>query len=706
MPDSYRNSPTLAIGLSPGTASAEIAAGRAFRLLAGVVFALLASLPALPGQAAEAEDDLLSLSWEELNAQEIGTLTRKRSSLAQSPAAAFVITAEDIRRSGARTVPDILRMAPGLQVAQLNGWDEVVTARGMNGFYSNKLLVMMDGRSIYNPFISGVWWGDQNLFLEDIDRIEILRGPGGSLWGANAFNGVINIVTKRSSDTQGGLAIAGGGTEERVFGNARYGFRLGEDTYFRAFANALDRDGTARVGGGDAHDQQRAQHGGFRLDSQPTERDRVAFQGDAFHNDDGWFTRTTQLTPPYNVFGDHTAVNLAANLLGRWSHRLAEGGEWTLGSYIDYSNRTWPAVGEEHLTFDLDFQHRLAPIAGFEAHELMWGAGYRHINDDFSNTLLFSVIPNRFQQDNFSVFFQDEIALIPRELVLTLGSKFEHYTLAGFQAEPNIRLSWTPNREHNVWMAISRAVALPNRYQRYLQFTTPVATLPDGVPLFGQIFGSRDLDVETVIAYELGWRYAPTSWLKFDTALFYNHYEDMVAGFSTLGNGVLPGTGFPVVSTTRFGNDLDIDTYGVELAVDYAMTKAWRWKLAYTAIGMDEDSVRLSQIPNLLRYQGTQPQNTLSLRSSLDLRDDVEFDLWLRFADQLAPGAFPEGTTPIPAYLTFDARLAWQATPNLELSVVGRNLAQPQHPEFANNFYMPYQSEVERSVYVKAALRF
>lgn len=658
---------------------------------------LLAILLAFPGWAEDSADDLLSLSWEELNSQEISTLTRKRASLAQSPSAVFIVTAEDIRRSGARTVPDILRMVPGLQVAQINGWDQAVTARGMNGFYANKLLVMMDGRSIFNPFIAGVWWGDQNLFLEDIDRIEIQRGPGGSLWGANAFNGVINIVTKRGGDTQGGLAVAGGGSEERGFGGVRYGFRTGESTYARVFANALYRDGTARTGGGDAHDQQIAQHGGFRLDSQPTEQDRLTLQGDAFHNEDGWYTRTASTAPPYDILADHLATNTAGNLLGRWHHRLDEGGEWTLGGYVDYSHRDWPAVGEEHLTLDLDFQHHLAPMG---RHDVMWGAGYRFIDDDFENTLMFSVLPSHYQQHNFSAFFQDEITLLPGELTLTLGSKFEHYTLAGFQAEPNIRLSWTPNQEHNLWVAISRTVALPTRYQRDFRFINPQPIMVDGSPVFGGLRGSRSIDVETVIAYELGWRYAPAPWLKFDAALFYNHYEDVLATGSDSQIGVMPGTRFPVVST-RFDNLLDIDSYGVELAVDYALRKDWRWKLAYTAMGMDEDSIHMARIPSLIRYQHTQPKQTFSLRSSLDLRDDVEADLWLRYAGAIQPGGVQ-----IPAYLTLDARLAWQVTHSLELSLVGRNLLQPDHMEFGNPYYMPIQSEVERSVYAKVALRF
>jgi iron complex outermembrane receptor protein len=668
-----------------------------FRLWLARGCACLALILAAGAAAEESPEDLLSLSWEELNAQEISTLTRKRASLARSPAAAFIITAEDIRRSGARTLPDLLRMVPGMQVAQLNGWDQAVTARGLNGFYANKLLAMVDGRSIFNPFISGVWWGDQNLFLEDIDRIEVLRGPGGSLWGANAFNGVINIVTKRAGDTQGGMAIAGGGTEERIFGNARYGYQIGEDTYLRVFANALERDSTARLGGGDARDPQQAQHGGFRLDSQPTERDRVTFQGDAFHNEDGWFTRTTQTTPPYDALGDHTTVNVAANLLGRWSHALEDGGEWIMGSYLDYSDRHWPAVGEEHLTFDLDLQYRLAPVGD---HELMVGAGYRHIADHFDNTLLLSVLPNRFQQDNFSVFFQDEMALIPGRLKLVLGSKFEHYTLAGFQAEPNVRLSWTPSKEHNLWLAVSRAIALPNRYQRFFRLINALGTPPGGPPAYGELTGNRNAEVETVIAYELGWRYAPAPWLKFDLALFYNHYEDMIAAAPNGQFDRVPGTAF-FAPISMFGNLMDIDSYGAELAVDYAMTRNWRWKLAYTAIGLDEDSNRLAQIPILLRYQGTQPTHTFSLRSSLDPRDDVEFDLWLRYAGAIEPGGVP-----VPAYLTLDARLAWQATPYLELSLVGRNLLDPQHPEFSNFFYMPYQSEVQRSVYAKAVLRF
>jgi len=662
----------------------------------------LSILSAIPVKADDNPADLLSLSWEELNAQEISTLTRKRTDLASNPAAAFIISAEDIRRSGARTLPDILRMAPGLQVAQLNGWDQAVTARGMNGFYANKLLVMMDGRSLYDPFISGVWWGDQNLFLEDIDHIEILRGPGGSLWGANAFNGVINIVTKRSSDTQGGLAIAGAGTTERAFGNLRYGYHLGESSYLRIFANALDRTGTARVGGGSAHDGQTAEHGGFRLDSQPSNQDRLTVQGDAFHNEDGWFTRTTQFTPPYTVFGDHTAVNTSGNLLGRWSHSQEDGGEWTIGSYLDYSSRIYPAIGEEHLTFDVDFQHRLAPLG---RHELMWGAGYRNINDHFDNTVLFSVQPAHYQQNNFSIFVQDEISLIPKELILTLGSKFEYYTLAGFQAEPNIRLSWAPIKEHNLWAAISRAVALPNRYERYFKLTTEVATQANGAPIFQQLLGSQDLNVETVIAYELGWRYAPAPWLKFDTALFYNYYQDILGAAQTNELSVLSGTNF-LITPAKYGNLQQINTYGIEIASDYVMTKSWRWKLAYTAMGLEQHAKYDAQIPDLLLFKGTQPTHTLSLRSSIDLTDSIDMDLWLRYAGSLSPGAFPTGQTYIPAYLTMDARLAWQATPNLELSLVGRNLLQPQHPEYANNFYMPYQSEVERSVYFKVAFRF
>lgn len=699
MPDTRRSRSLFHLAVFPWSARTGVSVGNPFRGYVAFGLALLALSSALSARAEVADDDLLSLSWEELNAQEISTLTRKRTSLAQSSAAAFVITAEDIRRSGARTVPDILRMAPGLQVAQLNGWDEVVTARGMNGFYSNKLLVMVDGRSIYNPFISGVWWGDQNLFLEDIDRIEILRGPGGSLWGANAFNGVINIVTKRSSDTQGGLAIAGGGTEERIFGNARYGLRLGEDTTLRVFANALERDGTARAGGGEAHDEQKAQHGGFRLDSQPTARDRVSFQGDAFHNEDGWFTHTTQLAPPYDVVGDHTAVNLAANLLGRWSHRLEDGGEWTMGSYLDYSNRSYPALSEEHLTFDLDFQHRLAPIEGYGRHELMWGAAYRNINDRFGNTLLISVDPDHYQQNNFSFFLQDEIGILPDELTLTVGSKLEYYTLAGFQYEPNIRLSWTPDKIHNLWAAISRAVALPNRFQRHAQWLSPEQILPNGDPVFTRVPGSPSIKVETVIAYEMGWRYSPVSWLRFDTALFYNQYSNMIAAIPTDEAGTVPGTTFQT-HTVQYGNYVDTDSYGIETAVQYLMLRNWRWNLAYTVLALDEDSRYLSVVPPWARYQTSQPRHTLSLRSSVDLRDDVEFDLWLRYASSVNPETY------VPGYLTFDARLAWQATPNLELSVVGRNLAQPQHPEFTNNFYMPYQSEVERSVYVKAALRF
>ena len=662
---------------------------------------------AVPAAAEETEElqteelqteALLALSWEELNAQEISTLTRKRTSLAQSAAAAFVISSEDIRRSGARTIPDVLRMAPGMQVAAMNGWNPGVTVRGMNGLYTNKLLVMVDGRSIYNPFIGGVWWGDQNLFLEDIERIEILRGPSGSLWGANAFNGVVNIVSKRAGDTLGGLAVAGGGNEDRAFGGARYGFRLGEESYLRVFAQALDRDATAaEFTGKNARDGQSAQHGGFRLDSKWSSRDRFTLQGDVFHNQDGWYTRTTRLTPPYNVMGQHTQANLSKNLLGRWQHRQEDGGDWTLGLYIDHTDRHFPALGEEHFTLDLDFQHRLAP---WGPHEFMWGAGYRHIRDNFDNTLLISVLPDQYRQHNFSAFLQDEITLLPKLLRLTLGSKFEHYTLAGFQVEPSIRLSWTPHHEHNLWSAVSRAVALPTRFQRDYHLIATESSLPDtDIPVFIGMDGSRDVRVENVIAYELGWRWTPSPRLKFDTALFYNHYRDIITP-EAAGVGTVPGLGFPLAHS-RLANGRSINGYGLELAAEYAMWQSWRWKLAHTWMGLDENGKNLSAVHPRLRYDGTQPHHTLSLRSGIDLRDDVELDVWLRYAGSVNPAG-----RALPPYLTLDLRLGWQVSPHLELSLVGRNLLDGHHPEFGNSFYLPIQTELERAVYGKIDLRF
>jgi len=673
-------------------------AGACERVVRGLCLLVGLACSNMVNASVEDPDELLNLSWEELNAQEISTLTRKRTPLAQSAAAVFVITAEEIRRSGARSVPDLLRMAPGMQVASMNNWNQGVTARGMNGFYTNKLLVMVDGRSIYNPLIGGVWWGDQTLFLEDIERIEILRGPSGSLWGANAFNGVVNIVTKRASDTVGGLAVGGGGNEDRAFGGARYGVRLGEVGFLRVFANALDRDATAtEFTGRSTGDGQTAQHGGFRFDTQWSEQDRFTLQGDVFHNQDGWYTRTTRFTPPYNVFGQHTQTNLSENLLGRWQHRREDGGDWTLGMYLDHTDRHYPALGEDHITLDIDFQQRLA---AWGAHEFMWGAGYRHIRDLFDNTLLITLTPEQYRQHNFSAFLQDEIALLPDRLRLTLGSKFEHYTLAGFQVEPSIRLSYKPDREHNFWGAISRVVALPTRYQRDYHLTTTESTVPNtNIPIFFRMDGSRNIHVETVLAYELGWRWTPIPSLKFDTALFYNHYHDIITPLPT-GFGAVPGLGFPL-GIAVMTNDRTINSYGLELASDYAMLPGWKWKLAYTWMGLDENGKHLNVVHPRLRYDGTQPHHMISLRSSMDLRDDVELDLWLRYAGSVNPTG-----RPLPPYLTMDVRLGWQVTSRLELSLVGRNLLDDRHPEFSNDFYLPVQSELERGVYGKVELRF
>ena len=492
-----------------------------------ILFALSLITTSSFGADQDQTADLGSLALEDLMKIEVSTVARKQQKMADVAAAVYVISQEDIRRSGATSIPEALRMAPGLNVARIGSSSWAISARGFNGRYANKLLVLMDGRTVYTPMFSGVFWNVQDTLMEDIERIEVIRGPGAAMWGANAVNGVINIITKSARDTQGNLAIAGAGNLERGFAGFRHGGQIDEDTHYRVYGKAFDRAAAESRSGNRLDDDWRGGRSGFRLDKKLAGGDRLTVQGDIYSLKVGETVHPyAVLTPPYGTpfAADDTAKGL--NLLTRWQHRLDNQSEMTLQAYFDQAEFSAPKLSETLQTFDIDFQHRLAPSL---RHDIMWGVNVRHIRSRASNTTDIAFSPESHAYTNFSLFLQNDIALIPERLRLTLGSKLEKPHFGGTELQPNVRLLWTPNGSNSVWLAASRASRTPSRGETEsrvaLAVLQPTAE-SSGLPVQLTSVPNPNLEAEKLTAYEIGYRTLLTNKLSLDLTAFSNRYRD------------------------------------------------------------------------------------------------------------------------------------------------------------------------------------
>ncbi|TPQ25606.1 TonB-dependent receptor plug domain-containing protein [Methylomonas koyamae] len=679
-----------------------MASTRLIRQFAGLCLTLLSAQLAMAADddadALDSTSELLSLSWDELTELKVSGLARQAQTVKDTPAAAFVISAEDIRRSGAASLPELLRMAPGMAVARVNSWNWGVSARGFNDLYANKLQVMIDGRSIYDPLISGVYWGQHIPLLQNIERIEVLRGPSGSLWGANAVNGAINIVTRSAADTEGGLLTAAGGTEERGFGGVRYGQKLSDSTYLRGSINALVRDASVDMAGlHNTHDTGNAETANFRLDSQLTERDQLMLEATATrYRLHGFLTGVSSATPPYWRQDDFGKDGVSGSLQGNWTHQFD--GERELRVNMAFTQTDWQMatnrMSRSH--YNLDIQHS-QPLFG--NHHLLWGLNYQIIDDRFDNTLTLGFEPDRFTQHNIGLFAQDNIDLLDN-LQLTLGNRVENFTYTGWETEPNARLIWTPHKNHRLWAGVSRAVALPNRAQQSIRLFLPV---PGQQSLFFLADANQDMRTENVVAYELGWRWQVNSRLDLDSTVFYNIY-DRIQGVKASGftaNAQAPGFPLPILDLS-VGNYRQMKSYGLELAANYRVSHDWRLQASYTGIRFDNDAdSRQPWFLDPLAEEKVNPQHSLSLRSMLDLTDDIELDAWARYVDRISVNQVR-----IPDYISLDLRLGWRPAKNLELSLVGQNLLDGQRPEFNDVVYIPVSSQIQRGYFAQLSWRF
>lgn len=591
--------------------------------------------------------------------QDVAVVTRRPEKLLESPSAVQVITGEDIHRSGATSLPEALRLASNLEVAQVNSHDWAISARGFNNTLANKLLVMIDGRSVYTPLDAGVFWDAQNVLLDDIDRIEVVSGPGGTLWGANAVNGVINIVTKSARDTQGLLVEGGGGSFLQDFGAVRYGGSNGTNLFYRVYAQRFDRDGALLPSGKDSHDSWDMSQGGFRMDWYPTTENVLTVSGDAYAGSEN--------TAPGNTFLD------GQNLLGRFTHTISDTSDFSIQAYFD---RTWRDVSQSFAddlkTYDFDFQFRF----GLGSRQsITWGAGYRLMQDEVHNTAAIAFVPANRNMQLFSGFIQDEITLIPNHLQLTLGTKLEHNDFSGLEAQPSARLAWTPADRHTIWAAISRAVRSPSRIDSDVEFP--------GTPPF-QLVGDKNFQSETVLAYEAGYRVRPLDEATLSLATFYNDYNNL----RSVNTNFLSPTNFFI------GNSFNGQTWGVELSGTYQATDWWRLRAGYTYLHKDLWAASAKATPSI--REGNDPENQVMLQSIMNLPAHFQLDADGRYVDTL-------GNPHVSSYVTFDVRVAWWWKDHLEISIVGQNLWDDQHPEFGAP---AAREEIPRSVFAKVAWWF
>lgn len=641
--------------------------------------------------------DLADLSVEELLQLNVTSVSKKSQNIKDAAAAVYVLTNEDIRRSGATSIPEVLRLVPGLHVARISANNWAITSRGFNGLFANKLLVLIDGRSVYTPLFSGVFWDTQDTLLEDIDRIEVIRGPGAALWGSNAVNGVINIITKHAEDTKGGLITLGGGDEERGFAGFRYGGETETKINYRSYLKYYDRDDNeSAFSSRSVQDSSKAVQGGFRADWDISSQNALTLQGDAYYNDEGFEYIEPVLFPPFDEFKNERRFLHGANLLTRWTHIFDDESESQLQFYYDQVNRDDGILAHNRDTIDLDFQHRFKLSTH---HELLWGAGYRFYRDDIDDGTVISFDPDKESLSQETFFLHDEIELVKERLKFIVGSKFEQNELSGFEIQPNARLLFTPEEQQTFWLAVSRAVRTPSRATDDMRLNY-VSGEQAGLPFIVAFQGNNQYESEDLMAYELGYRGKIKENLVFDIATFVNHYENLqtleprsplIESRLDLPNILLP---------RAFDNNASANAHGVELSLDYQAKEWWRWVFTYTYLNLNVDPESSSEDDFVELAEGTSPDHQFLVRSQVDITEDLEFDTILRYVDSLP-------AINIDDYFALDFRLAWDVEKDLELSLVAQNVTDDKHEEFfANDFVRGDVAAIDRGFYLKLRRRF
>jgi iron complex outermembrane recepter protein len=646
--------------------------------------------------------DVTNMSLEDLMNMQVTSVSKRSQKVADAAAAVFVITQEDIRRSGATSIPDALRMVPGLEVAQIDENKWAIGSRGFNGRFDNKLLVLIDGRSVYTPLFSGVYWNVQDVVLEDVDRIEVIRGPGATLWGANAVDGVINIITKSAKATQGGLVSAGAGSQEATAETVRYGSKVKDNTYYRVYGKYYDWYPSIDTKGATASDGWHALRSGFRLDSNATTKDSITVQGDIYHDNFGETLTVPSLTSPtlWSTYPNN-GYESGGDLLGRWNHSFSRSST-SLQMYYDRTNIADPTVfGDHESVYDIDFQH---DIHLGESQELVWGLGYRSIQDTNGSSFTVALRPDHSSLNQYSAFVQDEVNLLDNHMHITVGSKFEHNPFTGFEFEPNVRVLGTLTNKQSVWAAVSRAVRTPALTEEGLQLNVgivPPGTAPfnSPLPLVEAIFGSPQFGSEDLLAYEVGYRVQATNSFSLDIAAFYNNYTNLRS--AEPGAPILVGSPVPSYVVLPFvaSNKMSGGTYGIEPFAEWKILPRWKLMGSYSFLRMNihKNANSLDPTPDL--PNGASPRHQYYFRSSLDLPKHFEQDLMLRYVDKLP-------SLNMPSYYSLDLHIGWKPISQIQLSFGAQNLLNSQHLEFIPEFINTLPTQVRRTYFGSIAWTF
>lgn len=646
---------------------------------------------ALPIHAAEpGPSTLADASLEELLQMEVTSVSKKKQSISKAAAAVHVVSQEDIRRSGANSIPDLLRLVPGVFVGRINSSQWAISARGMADRFSNKMLVLVDGRTIYNTLYSGVYWDHFDLPVEDIDRIEVIRGPGGTMWGANAVNGVINIITKPARRTQGSLVSAGGGIEDRGFGMIRQGGAYRDNLHYRGYARYFDRGALRLPDGASARDSWNTLRSGARADWDLNERDSLSIQGDLFRADSKQFLAPNAQYQAAFLSGPDEVASSGGFGMARWERTLSETSGIAVQGYLQLEGRAEALGRSRNRVADFEFQHRTGLGS---RHEVLWGAGYRQVRDRFTGGRLLPrppVNPASRRDSLYSAFAQDDIVLVPDRFTITLGAKFQHNDYSGWEIQPAVRALWTPTRRQTIWGAVSRAVRTPARRDHHLRLEY---LLGDGAPAgaIGLVEGNPAVSSEAVLSYEAGWRWQPHRRFALDAAGYYSRYRDLIA--TEIGRLRIETA--PVrrlVLPFRFVNGMDARTWGGEVVTTVEISKLWRLHTAYSKFSIAR-TMHLAPGSFLRGYEPGFPRHQGQIRSSWDLTRRVELD-----ALAFAVSSVPE--VGVPGYVRGDLRLGIHTGESSEISIGARNVLGGQHREYISRDYVR-AAESQPSVYMK-----
>ncbi len=659
----------------------------------GTALLTLSGLPPLSAQT----PDLTQKSLEDLMNIQVTSVSKREQTTSQAAAAVFVISREDIRRSGALNIPDLLRMVPGLDVAQIDASKWAISARGFNGQYSDLLLVMVDGRAVYNPIFAGVFWDSQNVALENIERIEVIRGPGAAVWGSNAVNGVINIITKSAGETQGGY-VAGslGNAIRRVV--AGYGGKVRGLGAYRIYGQGFQYNSLPTFTGLNGQDDWRLARAGIRTDSALSAKDSLTAEGELYTGNAGELTTVpVSVQPPVTSTLALRDRYSRWNALTRWNHMVSSRSDTSLQVYFDRTTRGDLTYNIGLNQFDVDFQHH---VDLGTRQDIVWGLGYRVSSDGTDPSLRIVFTPQNSRTQLFSSFVQDEIALRRDRLHLSLGARFEHNSYTGFGVEPSARLVWTPDSKNMVWGAVSGAERTPSRTDTDVRVNDAALPGPGGLPILVSIFGNPNFKNEELTAFEAGYRNAWTSRFSLDSTVFYNRYRDLLSvepGVMGVETNPAP---MHLLVPQSFSNGLYGETHGIELFANWKVASFWTLSPGYAFFSMHLHPFAGSQdFTDAAATEGGSPDHKAQLRSSVSLPWNLQWNASAYFVNRLP-------AVSIPSYTRLDTSLLWHAGEQVSMSVVGQNLLKDLHPEYAGPDSTVQPGMMKRAAYAKITWLF